>query len=375
MKRFQCPDCGNELYFDSTSCIGCGKPVGYDPRAAAMYTLVVDAAGRQSVLIGDALLVLCANARHDACNWLVPAGEANGLCLSCRHNRTIPDLSLPANLAAWRALELAQRQMFYSLLRWRLPVPTRAEEPASGLAFDILADTVTPDGTVERVLTGHHDGLITINIAEADDAVREKMRTDMREPYRTLLGHYRHEIGHYYWDRLVRDRNKTDAFRAVFGDETPDYAAALQRSYAEGPPADWQLNYISAYASAHPWEDFAETWAHYTHIVDSLETARAYGMAIEQQMGGQKPAAVAFDPYEAPDVEAVLDLWVPFTLALNSINRSMGQRDFYPFVINPPVVQKLAFIHRLVSRVEPAARISKRTDGNWMARLRQVISR
>src|SRR5690606_37751331 len=189
---------------------------------------------------------LCANAEHNACNWLAPEGEE--LCLACRHNLTIPDLTSAENRRNWQRIEDAKRHLFYSILRWRLPAPTRAEDPEGGLAFEFLSDVVRPDGTIEPVLTGHASGLITINIAEGDDVERERRRTAMDEPYRTLLGHFRHEIGHYYWDRLVRDGNRLEGFRALFGDERADYAAALKRHHEEGPPADWRDHHISAYA-------------------------------------------------------------------------------------------------------------------------------
>lgn len=348
MKRFRCKACSNELYFASAACLRCGSHVGYQPLAFVMLTIVRDQAGEWVGRDANGSYGLCRNAAHNACNWLVPKGKDDGFCLSCRHNRTVPDLSLPANLEGWQALELAKRYMIYSLMRWRLSVPTKAENTAAGLAFDILSDDTAPDGSLVRVLTGHKDGLITLNISEAHDATREQIRTDLREPYRTLLGHFRHEIGHYFWDRLVRDGCKLEAFRTVFGDDRADYAAALARHYEQGPAPDWAQRYISSYASVHPWEDFAETWAHYTHIVDSLETARSYGMTITAAPAGKPEAEVDFSPYEAPDVETIMDVWVPFTLALNSINRSMGQRDFYPFVISVPVLAKLDFVHRLV---------------------------
>jgi hypothetical protein len=91
-----------------------------------------------------------------------------------------------------------------------------------------------------------------------------------------LLGHFRHEVGHYFWDRLVAtDPHQLEEFRVLFGDDRQDYGEALKRHYDEGAPANWQDTYISMYATMHPWEDFAETWAHYLHIVDTLETAGA----------------------------------------------------------------------------------------------------
>ena len=180
--------------------------------------------------------------------------------------------------------------------------------------------------------------------------VRERVRAQMREPYRTLLGHFRHEVGHFYWDKLVKDGPELAEFRALFGDETIDYEAALKRHYENGAPSDWRTAYISEYATSHPWEDFAETWAHYTHVVDSLETARAYGVELHRpDIEEDGPAiAVEFQPYRVATIDAIVDAWLPLTLALNSINRSMGQKDFYPFLMNGPVFEKLAFIQRLI---------------------------
>lgn len=347
MKRFACPHCGNEVYFDNTACVNCGRRLGYLPERFEMRALQ-STGGVATVLNEDGRsYALCDNARHDACNWLVAGDEGLALCVACRHNRTIPDLSVPANLANWRQLELAKRRLFYSLMRWRLPMPTSAEDPQKGLAFDFLADVTKGDGGIERVMTGHDTGLITINIAEADDAERESRRMSMAEPYRTLLGHFRHEVGHYYWDRLVADRGNTERFRQAFGDETQDYGDALRRHYDSGPPADWRDAFISSYAAAHPWEDFAETWAHYIHMTDTLETARAFGIVLHRP---NTPAAASdgLDAYEAPGAAELVNAWIPLTLAINSVNRSMGQPDLYPFVLSPPVVDKLQFIHDLV---------------------------
>ncbi len=204
-----------------------------------------------------------------------------------------------------------------------------------------------PDGSAKNHLTGHANGLVTINIAEGDDAERERRRASMGEPYRTLVGHFRHEVGHYYWDRLVAtDPARLEAFRALFGDDREDYGEALKRHYDQGAPADWAENFISTYATAHAWEDFAETFAHYVHMVDGLETAAAFGAAIGT---GE---AVA-DPYHADDPQRLVTAWVPTTVAINAINRSMGQPDLYPFVLSPAVSEKLAFIHAMIHR-EPS---------------------
>ncbi|UOM36498.1 putative zinc-binding peptidase [Acuticoccus sp. I52.16.1] len=345
MKRFSCRNCGNEVYFDSTRCVNCGNALGFNASRGVMLSTPQ---GRPWS-VDRTTYHLCANAEPVACNWLVREGSGDALCRACAHNRTIPDLSDPEAISLWRELELAKRYLFYSIIRWNLPQPTMAEDPDHGLAFDFLADQQNADGTVTPVLTGHADGLITINIAEGDDAERERRRTDMGEPYRTLVGHMRHEVGHYYWDRLVRDAGKLDAYRAVFGDEREDYNEALKRHYEQGPPADWANSFISTYATAHPWEDWAETFAHYIHIVDALETAAAFGIRTTD-LGQEKQTthAVDFDPYTQGTIGHLLKAWVPVTVAMNAINRSMGQPDLYPFVLSTPVEQKLGFVHRLI---------------------------
>jgi hypothetical protein len=350
MKIFACRNCGNAAYFDNTVCVQCGMRLGYDPVAFEMVALRLDGDLYVETQSGEQRL-FCTNENHGACNWLLPPGAAPQPCEACRHNRTVPDLSVQANLDNWRKLEAAKRHLFYSLLRWRLPMPDRLADPSEGLAFDFLADVINPDGTVQPVLTGHEDGLITINIAEGDDAERERRRSQMGEPYRTLLGHFRHEIGHYYWDRLVRDRGNLERFRALFGDETQDYQAALQAHYENGPPPGWQSAYISSYATSHPWEDFAETWAHYMHMVDTLETAAAFGMQAYHADGPD--SGNLLQPYFVNDVSRLIEAWVPLTVAINAVNRSMGQPDLYPFVLSLPVEEKLQFICEIVSQPAP----------------------
>lgn len=290
----------------------------------------------------------CANAGYSACNWLISSQSPETYCTACRHNRTIPDLTLNENLIRWRRFEFAKHRLFYSLIRLNLPLANRTDDPAAGLAFDFLAD-VSGAGAAP-VLTGHDNGVITLNLKEADDVEREQLRTAMQERYRTLLGHFRHEIGHYFWDKLVRDEGNQDAFRGIFGDERSDYNNALTTHYASGAPADWQQHYISAYASAHPWEDFAETWAHYLHIVDTIEMAYAFGMRVQPQLGfsANHSAVFDFDPYEPGDMDRLIKVWLPLAFSVNSIDRCMGEPDLYPFVLSPPVIAKVGFIHRLI---------------------------
>jgi hypothetical protein len=275
---------------------------------------------------------------------MVPAESGEKFCTACRHNRTVPDLSVPENPAHWAKIEAAKHRLFYSLLRLHLPLKSRTEDPQDGLAFDFLAEATKEHGA--NVMTGHDNGLITLAVKEADDAERARVRNELGEPYRTLLGHFRHEIGHYYWNVLVRDTDRLDEFRSLFGDERQDYMAALQAHYANGPLPDWQQNFVSAYAASHPWEDFAETWAHFLHIIDTLETAGAFGIRVNASSG--RPVDLApfeeFDPHRAANIENVIGAWLPLTFALNSLNRSMGESDLYPFILSPAAIRKLGFV-------------------------------
>ena len=351
MKLFECQNCGQPLYFENTSCESCGLRLGYLAERETITALEeVDGAWRALAAPAEQYR-FCANVENNVCNWLVAADDAEAFCAACRHNRTIPDLTSPENLGHWRKIEFAKRRLFYSLLRLRLPLETRAEDP-NGLAFDFLSTPVGASAEQAPILTGHASGLITLNAAEADAPERERQRKSMGEPYRTLLGHFRHEIAHYYWDRLVADSPAIDEFRRLFGDERDDYGAALQRHYANGPAPDWADRFVTAYASSHPWEDFAETWAHYFHMVDTLETAFAFGLRLRPKVakGADLAAAIDFDPYVA-EMDRIIDAWLPLTFAVNSINRSMGQPDLYPFVIPPPVIWKLTFIHDRIHAV------------------------
>jgi hypothetical protein len=347
VKLFVCQACQNILYFENRSCERCGHQVAFMPERQILSALEPAERGFRTLADDRDGRFLCANADYDACNWLLEPGETQGFCRACRHNGTVPNLSDPLQLAGWRDLEVAKHRLFYSLIRWKLPVKTRLQDPQHGLIFNFLADDPAAS---QRVMTGHDNGLITIALAEADDIERERRRLEMGEPYRTLLGHFRHEVGHYFWDVLVRDAGKLEACRAVFGDDSVSYADALARHYEQGPPADWQQNFVSAYAATHPWEDFAETWAHYIHIVDTLEMASEFGMEVKPPVDhtGGLTARVTFDPYVASDFDAIVTAWLPFTFAMNSVARAMGVRDLYPFILTPPVIGKLRFVHELV---------------------------
>jgi hypothetical protein len=342
MKLFECQNCAQPLYFENTRCESCGLSLGYLPGRATVTALKPYGDEWIALAYPRGMYRYCANSVHDACNWLVLADSADQFCATCRHNRTIPDLSRPGHLERWRLIEIAKHRLFYTLLRLRLPVRTKGED-SDGLAFDFLADNAAPSPSAPPVMTGHANGVITIDLAEADDAERERRRRQMREPYRTLLGHFRHEIAHYYWVRLVAGSAELDEFRQLFGDERADYSRALQSYYASGAPADWAQHFVSAYAAAHPWEDFAETWAHYFHMVDTLETAGSFGLAVAPKPSRALKARINFDAHRA-DMKQLIEAWIPLTFAANSMNRSMGLPDLYPFVLSSAAIAKLTFI-------------------------------
>jgi len=354
MKLFQCQNCGQPLYFENTRCESCGLSLGYLPDRSVITALKPqEGAGNPQWQVWRALADnkryrFCANASYDVCNWLIPAAAPDMYCAACRHNRMIPDLSWPENLSRWRALEAAKHRLFYTLFQLWLPVETQAESPA-GLAFEFLAD-VGP--VAPSVMTGHIDGVITINLAEGDDAERERRRQQMGELYRTLLGHFRHEIGHYYWGRLIANTPHLEEFRRIFGDERQDYATALQNYYANGAAADWSEHFISAYASSHPWEDFAETWAHYFHMIDTLETAHVAGLAVSPKLPQSPGVVFDFNPRDT-DMKRLVEAWLALAFAVNSLNRSMGLHDLYPFVLGPAAVAKLTFVHQRIQAMSP----------------------
>ena len=352
MKVFHCDHCQQLVSFENTRCVTCDHALAYLPDRDDVGSLE-PVPGQDNLwrapLDAKRTYRLCANyVTHNVCNEAVPAAEPHVLCESCRLTRVIPDLSVPANKALWAKLEAAKRRLIYTLHHLGCRVVSKTEDAAAGLTFEFLADPA-PGSAAPKILTGHADGVITLNIAEADDAEREKRRVQMHEPYRTLLGHFRHEVGHYYFDRLVKDTPRIDAFRKLFGDERQDYAAALQRHYENGPPADWQARHVSAYAASHPWEDWAETWAHYLNMIDTLETAAACGLTLKPKDAAMPQLKAApGDPQTRPFDELIAG-WYPLTYALNSLSRGLGVADVYPFVLSAPAVEKLRFVHETVT--------------------------
>jgi hypothetical protein len=330
MKRFNC-SCGAPVFFDSRICTACSAVLGFDAERLQMVSLTAALDGYWQAADGM-LYRSCRNhIEYNNCNWLVNAGDSQDYCVACRLNRTIPNLVTGENLAYWQRLEEAKRRLVYSLLWLGLPVMRQTAGWPLGLLFDFIE---APDTGCDLVSTGHKDGVITINVAEADDIFRAMQRKQMNESYRTLLGHFRHESGHYYFNYLVNDDAALQQCRRIFGDERHNYQAAIDDYYQYGPPPGWQSTYISAYSTAHPGEDWAECWAHYLHMLDCLETAASYGL-VEPLVWEDN-----FDDW--------LGEWPQFTVLLNELNRAMGLRDAYPFIISNTVAGKLRFIHQLL---------------------------
>jgi hypothetical protein len=369
MRSFSCTSCGQLVFFENSRCLRCRSALGFAPEGMALLALAPDP-GDPGVLVpaggrSGGRYRRCTNAGLAECNWLVAVdedrpGAAARLCRCCALTRVRPNDGDGEALAAFATTEAAKRRLVFQLLDLRLPLVPRDAEHPLGLAFDLLS------GWDEHVTIGHADGQITLDVAESDDARRERTRQELGEPYRTMLGHLRHEIGHYYFPVLVgpdgtaAGDERVARARQLFGDETADYGAALDRHYREGPPPGWPERHVSAYATMHPAEDWAETFAHYLHIRDTLQTAAHVGIVVTGPVAAVAPGDEG-DLVAVPALETdhetfgrILADWLPLTYALNAVNRSMGKADLYPFVLSPPVVEKLTFVHDVVRTREPA---------------------
>ena len=344
MRTFACARCDQLVFFENTECLNCGAGLGFRWADRELVTLLDEFTGPPR----------CANAELANCNAFVE--EPGALCFSCNLTLTRPADGDETGLREFAAAEAAKRRLLFELAELGLPIPGRDEDPEGGLAFDLLSSEQAP------VTTGHADGLITLDLAESDDAHREQMRAQMGEPYRTLLGHFRHEVGHFYFPLLAPEGSpEVERCRAVFGDDREDYGAAMDRHYAEGAPADWPERFVSAYATMHPFEDWAETFAHYLHIRDTAQTAVAYGIRVAgpspPRDRAAEPPALDFVPRERrQSMRELLADWLPLTYALNALNRSMGAEDLYPFVLTEPVIAKLELIDELVLSGDAAGR-------------------
>ncbi len=343
MKIFTCGYCDHAIYFENYSCENCGHLSGYKDKKRKMLTF--DPKG--DILISDRDQIeykYCKNIEFKACNWVLRKDNPNDYCSACQLNRTIPNLADLDNFEKWQNLEIAKHRLVYQLQKIGLAIPSKLRD-VDGLCFDFVAQQNNPN-----LMTGHDNGVITILLREADSVLREQMRKQFLEPYRTLIGHLRHEVGHYFWDRLIyTDQKVLEEFRTIFGDERKNYGEALQLYYKVGAPSKWETSFISKYATSHAWEDWAETWAHYLHIMDMVETAYFFGVTVEPLKNRKElKAKVTFDPYTIQDFDVIIKTCRPLSFAVNSINRAMGVPDVYPFIITDAVVDKLKFIHRLL---------------------------
>ncbi len=333
--------CAQLLFFDNSVCLGCGSRVAYLAEAAAVVALRM----ADGVLVradGEPGAVRhCANQSTARCNWLIAADDPNPLCVSCRLTSVRPNDNEFKAMHAFANAESAKRRLIYQLQVLGLPVIDRGSDPARGVTFEFLSSRR------RAVTTGHEGGVITLDLSESDDAHREFVRQQLGEPYRTVLGHLRHEIAHYYWALLVLDAGWINEFHRLFGDETEPYDMALTRHYQHGPGFDWTGSYVSQYASMHPWEDWAETFAHYLHIDAGLATARSFGIEVGEP-ALSAGAAVMRDDLQL-SIAPMVRNWLVMILALNGVSRSLGQSDLYPFVLPPLVVEKLDFVHRVVA--------------------------
>jgi hypothetical protein len=336
VRDFTCPNCGQRLAFENSLCLSCGSALGFSLVDMALLVIAPGPESEHAGAVDEREYRLCANLHLAECNWLVEKYPAGQLCASCELTRTRPADGDVKAMSAFAGAEKAKRRLIVELHELKLPIVGRDEDVNFGLAFDLLSSET------EKVFTGHHNGVITLDLAEGDDVHREQLRIAMAEPYRTLLGHFRHEIGHYYFYRLIGpSADNAVRFTDLFGDPYADYQAALDRHYRDGAPSGWAKNFVSSYASMHPAEDWAETFAHYLHIRDTLDTSAAFGFApsgatLERRTLGPS----GFD--------TIIEMWLPLAWGLNMVNRSMGKDDIYPFVLPPAVLNKMRFIHTVI---------------------------
>ncbi|QDS98649.1 zinc-binding metallopeptidase family protein [Adhaeretor mobilis] len=342
MNTFQC-SCGNALFLDSTQCVQCEKPTTLCP--VCQEVTAWEANGDNLGICGNiqcqAQLKLCANYRNfGVCNNSISVDEVEEtLCSHCRLTTVIPDFDVEGNLEKWSRLEWAKHRVLYAIEKIGLPIGTPENHWVPKLSFEFKADREKPGKDkkkAEPIATGHANGCITINLKEADSVKREIARVEFGEPQRTLVGHFRHELGHYYWDLLVNP-TRLEKFRKLFGNETsPPYADAMDAYYENGPLPNWQNSFISAYATMHPWEDFAETFAAYLDMVAVLMTSEDFDLTTD-----------ANNVIDGNDFDAMVNEYSRVGILANELNREMGLIDLVPEVYSRPVIEKLRFVHEL----------------------------
>ena len=356
MRRFRC-NCDQPLFYENSVCLACGAAAGFDPARQDLISLRAGEDGLwEEISEGTSSEWRnCANLDACGCNWLLPADSPPGaLCAACQCTRMIPDLTNPLNQQRWKSIEIAKRRLLLTLLDLNLWGPSSPIRPTLPLVFDFKEDLANSP----PVHTGHEDGVITLNIAEADNDQRERLRADLHEPYRTLLGHLRHEVGHFYWELLIKDTPHLTEYRERFGDESVDYAVAMENHYANGPIANWEDAHVSAYATMHSWEDWAETWAHCLHMIDTVETADHYDLTVSMDIptedASQYVGIAGSTAADAADFATLMHRWCEIVRLANELSRSMGQLDVYPFALSLPVKQKLLFVRRIITASKPA---------------------
>ncbi|XAL99175.1 putative zinc-binding metallopeptidase [Phycisphaeraceae bacterium D3-23] len=359
MRTFTCL-CNETLFFDNTRCVSCEREAGFCPACQQLVALVEVEEGQYRC--GNpaccATLVKCDNYRIErVCNRCIVLPNAGGsLCDCCRFNAVIPNLNVGDNRSKWRRIESAKRRLFYHLDLLGLPLGDAKDGFDPPLSFDFKEDTgpmwsFDDNGNSEMlnahevVMTGHFKGKVTINLREADPVERERLRVQFGELNRSLIGHFRHEIGHYYWELLVKGQRE-DGFKAVFGDHnTPTYAESMQAYYQRGPHANWSNYFASAYASMHPWEDFAETFTAYLEMVAALDTAQHMGIDRMNEL----------DAVPSDDLDAMCRVYARVGIAFNELNRTMGLKDVLTRPLTRPVIEKMAFVHKLIAEVRGPA--------------------
>ena len=198
-------------------------------------------------------------------------------------------------------------------------------------------------------MTGHNNGLITLALKEADDAVREQVREAMGEPYRTLLGHFRHESGHYFWDRLVApDPESLDVVSRPVRRRARGLCGGAERALCAKARRPTGRRISSAPMPA-PIPGRISPKA--GRIICTSSTRwrrrRAFDLSVVTR---RKTTRINFDPHNAASMQQLIDAWLPITFTVNGLNRSMGQPDLYPFILSPRTIAKLAFVHALTHR-------------------------
>ncbi len=337
MQPFPCSVCEQLLFFDNWTCLRCGSQVGYVPEAGQLVALRSVEDWFERIDGEPGRYRHCSNRSIARCNWVIPLGDAAARCASCRLTSVRPNDTEVASIQAFGDAEAAKRRLIHQLTALGLPVIDRSVDVVRGVTFELLSSRR------RNVITGHDSGVITLDLSESDDAHREFVRRQLGEPYRTVLGHLRHEIGHYYWPSLVQQQGHVPEFRTLFGDERVTYEDAKVRYYAQSD-VDWSSTHVSQYATMHPWEDWAETFAHYLHIDAGLVTAEAIGLAVEEP--ARSAGKSAWRTRDHITIGEMVHSWLGLSLALNAMARSIGQSDLYPFVLSPTVVEKLDFVHR-----------------------------